>query len=120
MRKKQEVKQWKKREPEAMYDTRHRREGPLNSALLHGLSPTQDSAVFSVKFIIVSVIWKPMANPVASPKPHLLLPSTLIKGWRGTTPGGQQMAVGWRQPAAQVQLISVDVNSHCPIQGPLR
>lgn len=56
MKKKQEVKQWKKREPGAMYDTRQRREEPLNSALLHGLSPTQDSAVFNVKFIIVSVI----------------------------------------------------------------
>lgn len=53
MKKKQRAQQWEKREPEATYDTSHRREEPLNSALLHGLSPTQDSAVFNVKFIIV-------------------------------------------------------------------
>lgn len=70
MKKKQEVKQWKKREPEAMYDTRQRREEPLNSALLHGLSPTQDSAVFNVKFIIVSVILEANGKPSSFPKPH--------------------------------------------------
>lgn len=68
MKKKQEVKQWKKREPEAMYDTRQRREEPLNSALLHGLSPTQDSAVFNVKFIIVSVILEANGKPSSFPQ----------------------------------------------------
>lgn len=120
MKKKQEVKQWKKREPEATYDTRHRREELLNSTLHLGLSPTQDSPVFNVKFIIVSVILETRQNQLLPPDHTLLLPSALIEGWQGPLRGDSRRLPAWRQPAAEVPLVSVDVNFHCPMQGPLR
>lgn len=121
MKKKQEVKQWKKREPGAMYDTRQRREEALNSALLHGLSPTQDSAVFNVKFIIVSVILeatgKTSSFPQTTPR---CCPALSPRGGRDHSRGDNRRLPAWRQPTVEVQLISVDVNFHCPVQGPLR
>lgn len=45
--------------------------------------------MFNVKFVIVYVILEANGKTGSFPKNHtLLLPSALIEGWRGTTPGG--------------------------------